>query len=302
MLGRNRRLRIACLVALMAGWAWAGNLCAQDDPTVGAPVSLQACQIAYGDATSEVELTWTNIQSYVAIEILDGDTIVTTVDGAAQSAALDGLSVGTHDFGVRGTVDDVVSDTTVVAFEVLDASPVTEPVANLVCELYVEGGGTLYLEWELGADEWLSGALEVDGSEVAAFDGGTSLMVEGLGGEPGDVALYFKNAAGYRSEALTPDCPVRVPVFRRGDCDDDGVVTISDPIVELRHLFMGGRRFYCDDACDANDDGAIDLTDAIVILQYLFGGGAPPGAPGVDVCGPDVEPDHLGGVCRCPAA
>ena len=76
-------------------------------------------------------------------------------------------------------------------------------------------------------------------------------------------------------------------VFIRGDVNDDGVVSISDPIYLLSHLFGGGPVPPCEDAADGNDDGALDLADAIAILRYLFAGGSipapsPPGPPGYD--------------------
>lgn len=75
------------------------------------------------------------------------------------------------------------------------------------------------------------------------------------------------------------------PRFLRGDSDDDGELTISDPIYLLNFLFQGGSATPCDDAADSNDDGVLDISDAVAALSYLFLGGPmppPEGAPGID--------------------
>ncbi len=58
--------------------------------------------------------------------------------------------------------------------------------------------------------------------------------------------------------------------FIRGDANDDGAVTIVDPLFLLFHLFAGGMSPYCADAADANDNGTMDVADAIVTLQGAF--------------------------------
>jgi hypothetical protein len=68
---------------------------------------------------------------------------------------------------------------------------------------------------------------------------------------------------------------------------------ITDALVILARLFLGGGAPGCPDAADANDDGELDLSDPIAILSRLFLGGEvlpPPGAPD---CGPDPTPDAL---------
>lgn len=84
------------------------------------------------------------------------------------------------------------------------------------------------------------------------------------------------------------------PAFIRGDANDDGGISISDPIFLLNALFRGGPAPPCEDAADANDDGAIDIADAVSILLYQFAGGAipPPSPPGP--AGPDPTMDPLG--------
>jgi hypothetical protein len=101
--------------------------------------------------------------------------------------------------------------------------------------------------------------------------------------------------------ALTSDCKVCVtdiddPVFRRGDCNDDESVDLSDAASIIAALFGVGTWKAappCLDACDANDDGRIDLADARFLLEYLFLFGPPPPAPGPDSPGPDPTADKI---------
>ena len=77
------------------------------------------------------------------------------------------------------------------------------------------------------------------------------------------------------------------PLFIRGDANDNGGMTIADPIYLLNFLFAHGPVPPCKDAADANDDGTLNLADAIKILGYLFMQGtipppSPPGPAGID--------------------
>jgi hypothetical protein len=82
------------------------------------------------------------------------------------------------------------------------------------------------------------------------------------------------------------------PVLRRGDASGDGVVNISDAILVLNSLFLGGLAPSCETSADSDDDGAVNLTDPIYLLNYLFQSGPPPAAPH-DACGTDPTPDPL---------
>lgn len=85
-----------------------------------------------------------------------------------------------------------------------------------------------------------------------------------------------------------------VPQFKRGDCNTDGNVDVSDPAFLLNFLFVSGPQPGCRDACDLNDDGGVDISDAAYALNYLFVIGSPvPPAPGTS-CGVDPTADPLG--------
>jgi subtilisin family serine protease len=88
-----------------------------------------------------------------------------------------------------------------------------------------------------------------------------------------------------------------VPTFVRGDADP-GEVNLSDAIVALEYLFLGGAAQGCLDAIDVNDDGKIELTDPVHLLGHLFLGGEPPASP-YPGCGTDTTPDDLGCATVC---
>lgn len=78
---------------------------------------------------------------------------------------------------------------------------------------------------------------------------------------------------------LGPPSETENEAFERGQVDEDGVVRLTDAVVLLHYLFLGGGPLRCEDAADTNDSGNLDVTDAIYLLSYLFSGGAPPPPP-----------------------
>jgi hypothetical protein len=81
--------------------------------------------------------------------------------------------------------------------------------------------------------------------------------------------------------------------------DGSGALSLSDPIQMLGRLFLGESYDQdCEDAVDADDDGILGLTDAIVILEYLFLGGPRTAPPGPIDCGPDPTADDTLRACR----
>lgn len=79
--------------------------------------------------------------------------------------------------------------------------------------------------------------------------------------------------------------------FRRGDCNADSNIDLSDPILILQHLFVGPPDPQCLDACDWNDDGAIDVNDAVLAFTRIFLG--PLVFPEPQACGVDPTFDGL---------
>jgi hypothetical protein len=101
-----------------------------------------------------------------------------------------------------------------------------------------------------------------------------------------------------------------MPLFRRGDCNDDGGVDISDAVCILSWLFLGGPApgsgpepgsgSGCSAVADTNGNGSADISDAVYLLDYLFKGGPEPVAPFPD-CGPGSLPADQG-MCETPPA
>jgi hypothetical protein len=81
--------------------------------------------------------------------------------------------------------------------------------------------------------------------------------------------------------------------FKRGDADGSGELDLTDVVITLSYLFLGGTTLRCLDAADNDDNGVIEITDAVVSIDFQFLGGLPPALPGPIACGPDVKPDDL---------
>jgi hypothetical protein len=67
---------------------------------------------------------------------------------------------------------------------------------------------------------------------------------------------------------------------------------VTDSVVLLSFLFLGGVAPPCRAACDANGDGQVvgNVTDAVHLLTFNFLGGPPPPAP-FPACAPGAAPD-----------
>jgi hypothetical protein len=121
--------------------------------------------------------------------------------------------------------------------------------------------------------------------DAGTTDGAPSTDIEGHGRPCG---------AGVDAGAYeTGDCPAPNKRFRRGDADSSGVLNITDPIVLLLDLFLGGEAPGCLDAADVDDSGSLNVTDAVHSLNHLFLGGPEPPAPYPE-CGVDWTADALG--------
>jgi hypothetical protein len=57
--------------------------------------------------------------------------------------------------------------------------------------------------------------------------------------------------------------------FVRGDVDRDRRLTVTDAIVILGFLFLGGARPACLEAADVDDSGHIELTDPVRLLLHV---------------------------------
>lgn len=272
---------------------------------LSAPGDLAFAQVDYGPVGT-VEVSWQSPEVYDRVEIsVDGivaeaGSVVGEADGTAEGALVQ-AAPGRRTFSVRGVQGGHASPWTSAEFDVLAESPLPRPVSSVECEYYPLEGGWFIVRWQAGSDAWVSARLEVPGwNEVVRIEAGaTEARIAARPDEPRIARLVFRNAQRYDSPAFMPLCIQKIPAFLRGDCDGTGRVNITDAIYELDHLFKGGRRWACDDACDANDDGAINISDPIAILQFLFQGAGPLPSPGAFTCGIDLTDDLLGGLCTC---
>jgi hypothetical protein len=73
--------------------------------------------------------------------------------------------------------------------------------------------------------------------------------------------------------------------FVRGDPNASGSVDLTDGIVVLNYLFLGGVDPVCFDAADTDDNGALVISDAVIIFAWLFQGGMEPRPPSPDTGG-----------------
>ena len=98
-----------------------------------------------------------------------------------------------------------------------------------------------------------------------------------------DLAIPYRSAVGEGIFIIFgPLVSENSSSFVRGDANADGRIEITNAIVILTHLFLGGTQPRCLDALDVNDTGSLDITDAIYLLGHLFLGtkAPPPPYPG----------------------
>jgi hypothetical protein len=102
------------------------------------------------------------------------------------------------------------------------------------------------------------------------------------------------NTAGDESEPCAEVSAIpgsaMLPLFRRGDANNDDHIDMSDSIFLLGWLFLGGEDPGCMAAGDSNGDSAVDLSDAVYVLGHLFLGSKAPVAPFPD-CGQGMQSD-----------
>jgi len=151
-----------------------------------------------------------------------------------------------------------------------------------------------YLRWgseTFGEDVASAVGIWPAGESVSVSEAVDNSSIAYIGGPGSDL----NEATAYRidvspSSGRDNDEEDRFLPFRRGDCNDDGKVDISDPVALLGVLFLGNRRPLCDDACDSNDSDELDISDPVHTLNYLFQGGSAPPDPGASLCGNDLSP------------
>ena len=98
---------------------------------------------------------------------------------------------------------------------------------------------------------------------------------------------------GCGNATTTQSCTVQLTEsYQRGDVTGNGQFGLEDPIYFLYWVYLDYPDVSCFDAADADDDGALSLTDPVYMLLNLFGQGPPLLPPSSD-CGLDPTPDGI---------
>ena len=99
-----------------------------------------------------------------------------------------------------------------------------------------------------------------------------------LGSPPVQVLFVVR---GFEQKPCTRAGFVRIngPRFLRGDFTNDLVTDMTDPIEELKWLFLGAPGPVCMEAANSNGTTQVNIADPIYFLNWLLLGGPPPPAP-----------------------
>ncbi len=76
------------------------------------------------------------------------------------------------------------------------------------------------------------------------------------------------------STAGSPSLSVKV--YRCGDADGTGIITISDAVRLINYIFAGAQAPSPIQAGDADCNGSINISDAVRLINYIFAGGMVP--------------------------
>ncbi|MBI4586861.1 MAG: hypothetical protein HY717_22840 [Planctomycetes bacterium] len=184
--------------------------------------------------------------------------------------------------GAEGGVSEVV------LAEAFDALPAPR---NLQCQI---AGGKVELSWQNGgAYETIS--ILRRGVEVAALPGAAESFTDP---DLGWIGVRVYSVRGLKGGGFGRNAFCEVSQsqqnghFIRGNVDGSAEVDLTDAIVLLTYMFLGGQGLSCEDAADVDDNGQLEITDAIRILTVLFLGDTPPPPPYPNP-GEDPTPDGL---------
>ena len=164
-----------------------------------------------------------------------------------------------------------------------------------------EGGETVYLS----GGYFLDGVTVFFGDQEAPSavrfgpnaDSTVMLQVTTPPGQ-GEVQVRAVNTRPGRAESVDSATFTYESVegFTRGDADSSGNINLTDAVLLLNFLFVGGPEPACRAAADTDRNGRLAMTDAIQILNFLFLGNAEFPAPF-----PDCGQDPLGELLECRA-
>lgn len=207
-----------------------------DAPTGPKPIDLDSFRIAADSPAIDAGFPTAAEAEHFA----DIDGLPRIQDGNGDGRALSDL--GAFEAGPRPSIS-------------IDASPSTGPLPHTVAFTAAVRGSWDGIQWDFGdATPAVTGVMEV--AHEYAQEGTYTVTVT--------VTLLDHESTA----STTVDVWM---AYIRGDCSSDGWRQITDAIVLLNHLFLGGSAD-CLAACEGDGDGRLSITDAIWILQHLFGG------------------------------
>ncbi len=246
------------------------------------PISGLSCVVAGGD----VDLSWSLGGAYSSISVSRDGAFLAVLGGAATSYTDSGVLAGSHTYQISVDCGGLVApDAT------CDVAVGCDSVTSLDCSSIDED---VVLGWT-NAEVYSEITITRTGSVIAILPGTATSYTDVSVAAGSLVYGVTATCAGVDASAtscLVSHSPVTPGDFRRGDCNNDGGIDISDAVSLLAFLFDPlVTTVACGDACDTNDDGAIDIADAVNALDALFlGGFIPAPSPG---CGTDPSPDGL---------
>jgi hypothetical protein len=155
------------------------------------------------------------------------------------------------------------------------------------------------LMWDMlasrGRDAGVSEVYELPTSSLVSGTNVLAIQVHNATLDSSDLSVIPELLADYVFDA-GGECE---SLFRRGDCNDDDKVDISDAVCVLNWLFLGADSPGCIAVTNSNGDAGADISDATYLLNHLFLGGPPPAAPFPE-CGPMPDGEEL--ACETPPA
>ncbi len=83
-----------------------------------------------------------------------------------------------------------------------------------------------------------------------------------------------RDSAGY-ADSIPPT--IKVLLYRRGDANGDGIITIGDVVYIINYLYKNDPAPIPLVAGDTNCDGVVDVGDVVYLINYLFKSGSAPG-------------------------
>ncbi|MBN1417780.1 MAG: hypothetical protein JXP34_03335 [Planctomycetes bacterium] len=205
-----------------------------------------------------------------------------------RTQAQDGTCVEPGDSDGDGIPDGDGPDATRDQDRDRDGTCCEDGTCDPTCPNYVDEDGDGI------CDNCPAGAGDGDGEGMGPHDGaGDGIHNRGC------PAFVDEDGDGICDLCNKPDAPQqegetgsRRQRFIRGDLNRDRVRDIGDAICALDGLFSG-RGFGCEDEADVNDDGALTIADPIDLLEELFGDRGRPIPPPCLNEGEDPTEDDL---------